>query len=276
MQTQTQAQATSMPSPSPAGDARRLRAAAMVGAARRLAVVASVLSAVAPAAAGVGPAAAVVVDADPPPLAARYRLTDTAGGRTADRPRTVRATWYFQREPDRIALIKGDLEEIWHRQPNGGVSFERVVHPLQRVVDYSAGELAALGVAVEWAALTSLLDARELASLRLVSQSGAGTTRRLHLHGSTASGRLRVEWLPAWQLPARIERRGRDGRITEFRLDTKAARALSDWPRLGVRSASYLRIDAADFGDMEREPVVRLSEALDARLGWRRTGHAHD
>ena len=43
----------------------------------------------------------------------------------------------------------------------------------------------------------------------------------------------------------------------------------------GARSADYLRIDAADFGDMEYDPVVRKAEAIDIRAGWR-SAHAHD
>ncbi|GAP34226.1 hypothetical protein ISF6_4005 [Piscinibacter sakaiensis] len=44
---------------------------------------------------------------------------------------------------------------------------------------------------------------------------------------------------------------------------------------MGQRSADYLRLDAADFGDMDYDPVVRKAEALDIRLGWR-TAHHHD
>jgi hypothetical protein len=42
-----------------------------------------------------------------------------------------------------------------------------------------------------------------------------------------------------------------------------------------VKSAHYLHIDAADFGDMDYDPVVRKAEALDTRLGWR-ASHKHD
>jgi hypothetical protein len=67
----------------------------------------------------------------------------------------------------------------------------------------------------------------------------------------------------------------RDGRRTELVLDQHVALAPGDWPVAGRRSADYLRLDAADFGDMDKDPVVRKSEALDIRLGWR-TAHHHD
>ena len=34
---------------------------------------------------------------------------------------------------------------------------------------------------------------------------------------------------------------------------------------VGEKAAHYLHLDAADFGDMDGEPVVRKSEALDMR-----------
>jgi len=44
---------------------------------------------------------------------------------------------------------------------------------------------------------------------------------------------------------------------------------------VGDTSANYWHQDAADFGDMDYDPVVRKSEALDMRLGWR-ASHKHD
>jgi hypothetical protein len=54
-----------------------------------------------------------------------------------------------------------------------------------------------------------------------------------------------------------------------------ATAAPADWPRPRVQSADYLRLDAADFGDMEYGTVVKKSVALDVRLGWR-AARGHD
>jgi hypothetical protein len=58
-------------------------------------------------------------------------------------------------------------------------------------------------------------------------------------------------------------------------LVASAPTPLPNWPEIGVKSAHYLHLDAADFGDMDYDPVVRKSEALDMRLGWR-ASHKHD
>jgi hypothetical protein len=207
---------------------------------------------------------------EPAPVAARYAVTVTAKTSAARQQ-----VWHFYREPQRIALQKGAIDEVWHRDEQGQVSFERIFHDQQRAVDYSAGELITLGVQAPWSALATFADPRSLAALRVVSHSGAGDSERVRLAGVVGNDTLRVEWLPALQLPARLTRTDRAGTITDMRLVQHAAQAPAAWPVPGQRSSAYLRLDAADFGDMGYETVVRLSEALDVRLGWRQP-HSHD
>ena len=119
------------------------------------------------------------------------------------------------------------------------------------------------------------IDQRELLPLKLVSVRGRGADERVYLRGAAGGETLTVEWLPALQLPAKLIRTGKSGAVTRIELQQHAAAAPTTWPRPGDRSANYLRIDAADFGDMDYEAVVKKSEALDIRLGWR-AAHKHD
>ena len=218
-------------------------------------------------------AAALTLSETPPPLSARYRVTAAKPARSARPP--VKQIWHFHRNAEQVALLKGTIDEVWHRDPQGLVSFERVFHDDQRAVDYTAGELATIGVATDWAALSSLVDAQVLRSLRVVSRRGTGAAERVVLVGRASSDAYRVEWSPALQMPTRMLRTERDGRRTELVLERQVAVAPATWPVVGQRSADYLRLDAADFGDMDYDPVVRKAEALDIRLGWR-TAHHHD
>ncbi len=217
------------------------------------------------AAATTGPQA-LGLNATPPELCAKFSVTAT--GVAAPH------TWYFFRNAQRIAVLKGDFDEVWHRDVQGRISFERVFHNERQAVDYSSGELATLGVQAEWAALASMVDPKELATLKLVSRSGSGAQHRLRLEGLHNGERLRVDWLPALQLPLRVERQSKAGR-TRIELLQQANTAPPQWPQPGQASADYLRFDAADFGDMGYQPVVRKSEAMDIRAGWRVT-HKHD
>jgi hypothetical protein len=212
---------------------------------------------------------------EPAPLAARYAVTIERAVAGLSRVKPQQHTWYFHREAHRIALLKGSVDEVWFRDDQQRISFERVFHDDERVVDYSTGELATLNVKVDWAALSTFVDPSELAQLKLVSKQGKGKDARLQLRGRVGQELLTVDWLPALQLPQSLMRQVKGGATVRMKLVASAQAPLPTWPELGVKSAQYLHLDAADFGDMDYDPVVRKSEALDARLGWR-ASHKHD
>jgi hypothetical protein len=208
----------------------------------------------------------------PPPLSARFAVTRTTAGQPA---KAQRSEWFFHRNEEQVALMKGAIDEVWLRDARGRVSFQRVFHEHAKVTDYSSGELATLGIAVDWLALATLVGASERTGLKETARSGRGASLRVRLEGRVGTERLRVDWMPALQLPALVLRSQAGGASTRIELLTHATTAPANWPQPGVRSANYLHLDAADFGDMDYEPVVRLSEALDVRSGWRKP-HAHD
>lgn len=114
---------------------------------------------------------------------------------------------------DTVVLSRGDTAEVWRRDARGEVTLERVFHADRAVVHYTAGELRALGVQVDWV------------RLQAVGKQGAP----VNMQG------------PPW----------RD-------------------------VAVYRQLDAADFGDMPKDPVVRKASRLDVRAGWRvEHGHEH-
>lgn len=206
---------------------------------------------------------------------ARYVVTvaRTSTGKRQAKPQIY--TWYFYRNAEQVALLKGRVDEVWYRDAQERISLERVFHDDARVVDYSTGELATLQVNVEWAALSRLLDPAVLAQLQLVSKQGKGRDARLHLRGWVGKEHLDVEWLPSFQLPYRLTRHVPGVYTVRLQLAETAQHPQPHWPVAGQQSANYLHIDAADFGDMGYDPVVRKSEALDTRLGWR-ASHPHD
>ncbi|MEK6667478.1 MAG: hypothetical protein AABZ19_01490 [Pseudomonadota bacterium] len=223
---------------------------------------------------GAAQLAALQLRADPAPLSARYAVTITPAVKAKATP-VRQQDWYFSRSAEQVALLKGNIDEAWHRDQGGNLRFERIFHEDQRTVDYSAGELKTLNVRADWTALSSFLDPLELMSLAVKSRSGRGPAEQLHLVGRSAGEVVSVDWLPALQLPSRVVRTSRAHGITRIELKEHATNAPSNWPKPGVRSADYLHMDASDFGDMDYETVVKKSEALDIRLGWR-TAHGHD
>ena len=210
----------------------------------------------------------------PPPVAAKFKVvvSDPSAG---PQRKSRQQEWYFYRDANRIAVIKGSVEDIWLRDARGAVRFERVLHDDQRVIEYSAGELITLGVAAEWNALATFVDARELARMKQSGRTSHGAAQKLHFSAAVGEERLSVEWLAALQLPALVTRQSKGKPSLRYELLASSEQPQAGWPLPGARSADYLRIDAADFGDMESDPVVRKAEAIDIRAGWR-GAHAHD
>ncbi len=63
--------------------------------------------------------------------------------------------------------------------------------------------------------------------------------------------------------------------MVRIELEQRAAAPLPGWLVGAAGAQGYARIDAADFGDMEYDPVVRKAEALDVRAGWRQAHAPH-
>lgn len=208
-----------------------------------------------------------------PTLAARYEVRiehPVRSGRPARR-----TTWYFFREPQRVALVADRIEQAWYRDREGRVRFERTLHDEQRVVEYSTGELAALGVAADWQSVATLLDGAELARLKPLGPPARHARATQVWAGALDGTRLRVEWRFDLGIPSVVERREPDGTVVRLTMMKGLSAAPAEWPQPGAAAINYLRIDAADFGDMQGDPAVRRAEAMDVRQGWRRQ-HRHD
>ncbi len=111
--------------------------------------------------------------------------------------------------------------------------------------------------------------------LRVSQLSSTRRSRRIRYAAATPNQARAASWSPALNLPTLLTRR--IGRHAELRFDLVEwhAQAPAGWPAPAMRAADYLRIDAADFGDMEYDPIVRKAEAMDVKAGWR-VAHRHE
>lgn len=212
---------------------------------------------------------AAAAAADPPgsslpALAAQFRVTLSRPGQARQTQ-----TWQITRSHSLITWLKGPgTEELWRRD-RSGIRLERVMRSDRHVIEYSAGELRALDVVLDWGALATLFPADQLKGLRpLASPARAGPV--LHLRGHIGQEQVDLLWDPAAQLPVRLARSGPQGQVLFERIALHA-QAPAAWPQAGAGLDDFQRVDASDFGDMAYNPVVRKAHALDQRAGWRRT-----
>jgi hypothetical protein len=211
------------------------------------------------------------------PLAARYRVTVSAP-KSAGQPtaRTRQQDWYFYREPNRIAIVKGDIEEVWLRDGDGQIRFERVFHADRRIAEYSPGELKTLGIDTDWSALAGFVDGRVFANAKRVVAKPTAHGRVNRYEASTAASRTSLMWSQRLGLPTflAVTPRTPNQRSVRYELLEVSGAAKASWPAAGQQTADYERTDSADFGDMESDPFVRKAEAMDVRTGWRKP-HEH-
>ena len=203
---------------------------------------------------------------DPPNIAARYRVTLALRGQ----PLRVQQ-WQLGRSAAEISWIKGQsLTEIWRRD-RSGIRLERLLPQDKHLIDYSAGQLRALQVALDWWTLGSLMAQADLARLRLLHQRGPALPYRSY-QGRLGQDSIHLRWDPVALLPLRLLRRSAAGQVL-FERTAVYPSAPADWPRADAGSADYQRLDAADFGDMDDNPVVQRAQARDVLAGWRQAHH---
>ncbi|MFZ5876055.1 MAG: hypothetical protein ACOYXU_06550 [Nitrospirota bacterium] len=212
--------------------------------------------------------ASVVASGSLSPLAARFVETR----REPDHPASG-SDWYFVRSDARIQTTQQDYAEVWERDERGEITWTRVFHGDQKVIEYTTGELRAQRRIRDWTDLATIVDRQTLSRLEK-----RGTTTVLERPAVRYVGRLGDEqvvvvWLPQEAIPAKLVRK--QGGVTHI-LELKELRAAPDssWPtRTLEQTDAYERVDAADLGDRESEPFVRKVLALDAGTG--RHSHAH-
>lgn len=199
-------------------------------------------------------------------LAAHYQETHrVAGGHKES------TDWYFSRQNNQVETARGSYAEVWQRDDRGELTLTRVFHQDRKLVQYTPGELRTEGRLQEWSALNSIIDPRQLTSLK---QNGTVT-----ILGKTASrytgkfgeDRVEVLWLPKESLVAKLVRTKSN---TTTILELKELRASSDahWPQASLdKSEGYTYIDGSDLGDMEYDPFVQRLLEVDGG----HDGHGH-
>lgn len=154
----------------------------------------------------------------------------------------------------------------------GRISKEQVFPDDRAVVDYYPGDLAAMHNQLSWRHLQSLIDPQALGTDLKEVSSRKATTGLVKVFRGTADGvSTEVHWLVSISLPLLIERREQSRRIITRLVETWPIDA-APVPRSKTETlAGYRRVDFADFGDKEKDPLVRKA----GRVTGRQHLHSH-
>ena len=209
-----------------------------------------------------------------PPLAALYETEMLAEGDQTTAQGHTPLRWYLWRDDQRVETrtVRGVFSEIWSRDSEGRISKEQVFPDERAVVDYYPGDLAAMHNQLSWRHLQSLIDPQALGTdLKEVSSRKATTGLVKVFRGTLDGVSTEVHWLVSISLPLLIERRDQSRRIVTRLIETWPVDA-APVPRSKTETlAGYRRVDFADFGDKEKDPLVRKA----TRVAGRQHLHSH-
>jgi hypothetical protein len=193
------------------------------------------------------------------PLAAMFETHVALDGEQPSQNRRTPLRWYLWRDDRQIEtrLIGGAFSEIWSKSGGGQISKHQVFPGDRVIVDYYPGELAAMGEQHSWNRLQALIDPQALGTElkdmgSLNTQSGPARVFRGVLNGMLTE----VCWSELLTLPVLIERGEKNYRTVTRLLQTWAIDAAPVARTTAEAIAQYRRIDFADFGDMEKDPVI--------------------
>ncbi|MDP3330596.1 MAG: hypothetical protein Q8Q40_11255 [Methylococcaceae bacterium] len=181
-----------------------------------------------------------------PALAAEFEtIVESDGGQQ-------RYQWRFWRTAKRVEThnLQDNTGEIWTKSADGKIAYERVFHDQQQVIEYTPGDLNAIGSVPDWSAIATLLNQPMIAGLVEDDHEQVLGRPASHYQSNT----LEVTWLDREQLPALIKRNDHGHTITTRVIGIYP---LAESPWSYQRSTNYRYTDFADIGDKESDPFIQ-------------------
>ena len=167
--------------------------------------------------------------------------------------------WFFWRKQNMIQTqdADGDHGELWERSVNGSIQYRKLYHADKTAIEYMPADMPTNNMNFDWFKLAAMLSQQELDALKPVKKTQVlGHSAELR-KGKTGDQTIEVLWLPDENLPAKIVRKDKTGRVELRLVEITPLSAAHRKPVDVEEIANYRQIDAADFGDMENDPFVK-------------------
>lgn len=188
-----------------------------------------------------------------PAIAAEFSTTITESDHDTAQEEHV---WRFWRGAHFIENLnlQDQSGENWSLSTDGTITYQRLFHSQQQLIDYLPGDLKAIGTEPNWQALGTLLSPAMVATLLADGQKQVLGRTAIHYHSTDPNQDLEVLWLEQEQLPALLKYNDH-GHTFVTRLTALYPLAQSPWTY--QRASSYRSTDFSDLGDKENDPFVK-------------------
>ena len=181
----------------------------------------------------------------------------------------VKREWLMLREAGQVELrdVNASNSDLWQWH-DGSLDYVYLMHGEKRAIDYNSIDLRLLGLGADegkWQSLTTLVTARELASLAKKPGQPYDSMPSEIYQGKLNGIDTQVTWIPALQIPLQVEYRY-PNRIVTVKLVQRYQGKLPVEKTTARQLQDYQHVDFVDIGDMEhdKQAVAWLSLAKDA------------
>lgn len=130
------------------------------------------------------------------------------------------------------------------------VALEQWFHEHRAVLESTSGDLHAAGVERKWNALAEIIDVELLQKLDGKGTKTVAGYKAERFRGKVGEISWEVWWIPELRLPGKIVQ-------TKGKTRTETSLKVAEQGSLPQSANDFRRIDYADLGDLESDPLVQ-------------------
>ena len=189
-----------------------------------------------------------------PEVACRYVTKITPNDKSIAPTKT---TWFFWRNSNMVQTQNSDGQygEVWEKTSTGNIQY-RKFYPIDKTtVEYMPADMPTNNLSFDWDKLSSMLNQQEFNALKPVKKQQVLSRNGEVLEGKINDQKLEVLWLTSEHLPASIIKKDKTGTIDLQLIEITTLSTAHKKPVSVEEIDNYRQIDAADFGDMENDPL---------------------
>lgn len=163
--------------------------------------------------------------------------------------------WFFWRTDKTVEVANEEQSfgEKWSITDKKYIFYQALYHDKKFLLDFQPADLKILGKKTKWDSRSTIFPQSLLKQLKQKSVSTFNQYDKVRYEGKIAGIEYKVDWLPEFNLPARLEKNSSAQMVV---IELKEIYPLSKSLYKQQSTEKYDDMDYADIGDNESHPVV--------------------
>ncbi len=163
--------------------------------------------------------------------------------------------WYFWRTNTMVEVSNEEQSfgEKWLVNDEKQVFYQALYHDKKFLLDFQPADLELLGKKSNWNVRSTIFPQKLLKHLNKKAVRHYNQYKKTRYEGEIAGIGYKIDWLPEFNLPFRIEKKTSDETLV---IELKEIYSLNETPYKQPLTEKYDDMDYADIGDNESHPIV--------------------